>query len=139
MVVVGPISHRGAAMLHRAVVPIVVFFAILVGGLGATLSQVVWSSESVSTIQGGHFNVSHPAHPHHWMVVYDEYASGAIMDNGVGGENTCLELPNPFNLNSNTSSMSSVTFELVTHDIQLDWGNDCFSSTAYSNITETIV
>ena len=76
MVVVGPISHRGAAMLHRAVAPIVVFFAIMVGGIWATLSQVVWSSESESTIQGGHFNVSHTAHPHHWMVVYDEYVSG---------------------------------------------------------------
>ena len=136
MVVVGPISHRGAAMLHRAIAPIVVFFAILVGGLWATLSQVVWSSESESTLQGGHFNVSHSAHPHHWMVVYDECASGVIMDTGVGGGNTCFELPIPFNLNSNTSSMSSVTFELVTHDIQLDWGNDCFSATAYSNVFE---
>ena len=76
MVVVGPISHRGAAMLHRAVAPIVVFFAIMVGGIWATLSQVVWSSESESTIQGGHFNVSHPAHPHHWMVVYDDVYNG---------------------------------------------------------------
>lgn len=121
---VGPCAHRGASIHQRVIVPIVVFLGILVGGPRAILSQRASSVESESTSQGGHFNVSLPAHFPHGVVVGDECMSGATSDDGVVVGNVSHGYPNALDVVSISGSTPLVVFEVEVQHTKLT----CWSS-----------